>query len=91
VHVVDGQRDRVFLVSKVRPSHVAGDGIEQACEASLARLKAGGRMVIPVVVPEAQQLVVAQKDLSGRVTIKEVMPVRFSLFEGNDEPAFRAS
>jgi diketogulonate reductase-like aldo/keto reductase len=36
--VIAGQRDRVFLVSKVWPSHVAGNGIEQACVASLARL-----------------------------------------------------
>jgi diketogulonate reductase-like aldo/keto reductase len=36
--VVTGQRDHVFLVSKVWPSHVAGDGIARACEASLARL-----------------------------------------------------
>jgi diketogulonate reductase-like aldo/keto reductase len=36
--VIVGQRDRVFLVSKVWPSHVAGNGIAQACEASLARL-----------------------------------------------------
>jgi diketogulonate reductase-like aldo/keto reductase len=35
---IAGQRDRVFLVSKVWPSHVAGDGIERACDASLARL-----------------------------------------------------
>jgi protein-L-isoaspartate(D-aspartate) O-methyltransferase len=55
------------------------------------QLKAGGRMVTPVGLPDAQQLVLAQKDLSGRVTIKEVMPVRFSLFEGTDEPAVRAS
>jgi protein-L-isoaspartate(D-aspartate) O-methyltransferase len=52
------------------------------------QLKAGGRMVIPVGLPEAQQLVMAQKDLSGRITVKEIMPVQFSLF---DEPAFRAS
>ena len=37
-HVIAGQRDRVFLVSKVWPNHVAGDGIARACEASLARL-----------------------------------------------------
>ncbi len=36
--VIAGQRDRVFLVSKVRPNHVAGDGIARACEASLSRL-----------------------------------------------------
>ena len=36
--VVAGQRDHVFLVSKVWPSHVAGNGIARACEASLTRL-----------------------------------------------------
>jgi diketogulonate reductase-like aldo/keto reductase len=37
-HVIAGQRERVFLVSKVWPTHVGGDGIQRACEASLARL-----------------------------------------------------
>jgi aryl-alcohol dehydrogenase-like predicted oxidoreductase len=37
-HVIVGQRDHVFLVSKVETDHVAGDGIGRACEASLARL-----------------------------------------------------
>jgi len=36
--VIAGQRDRVFLVSKVWPTHVTGNGIARACEASLARL-----------------------------------------------------
>jgi diketogulonate reductase-like aldo/keto reductase len=36
--VVAGRRDRVFLVSKVSPNHVTGDGIARACEASLGRL-----------------------------------------------------
>src|SRR6476661_9429063 len=36
--VIAGQRDRVFLISKVWPTHVAGDGIARACEASLGRL-----------------------------------------------------
>jgi diketogulonate reductase-like aldo/keto reductase len=35
---IAGQRDKVFLVSKVWPTHVAGDGIPRACEASLKRL-----------------------------------------------------
>ena len=35
---IKGQRDRIFLVSKVWPSHVGGNGILRACEASLARL-----------------------------------------------------
>ena len=36
--VIAGQRDHVFLVSKVLPTHVTGDGVARACEASLARL-----------------------------------------------------
>jgi diketogulonate reductase-like aldo/keto reductase len=37
-HVIAGQRDRIFLVSKVEGNEVSGDGIARACEASLARL-----------------------------------------------------
>ena len=36
--VIADQRDRVFLVSKVWPDHVKGNGIARACDASLARL-----------------------------------------------------
>jgi diketogulonate reductase-like aldo/keto reductase len=36
--VIAGQRDSVFLVSKVWPTHVTGNGVARACEASLARL-----------------------------------------------------
>ena len=35
---IAGQRDRVFLVSKVEAHEVSGDGIARACQASLARL-----------------------------------------------------
>ena len=55
------------------------------------QLKAGGRMVIPVGLPEAQQLVVVDKDLNGRVSTKEIMRVLFSVLEGSDQTAFRAS
>jgi protein-L-isoaspartate(D-aspartate) O-methyltransferase len=55
------------------------------------QLKAGGRMVIPVGLPDAQQLVVAEKGLSGRVMTKEIMGVLFSLLEGPDQPVMRAS
>ena len=55
------------------------------------QLKAGGRIVIPVGLPDAQQLVVAEKDLNGRVTTKEIMRVLFSLLEGSDQAASRAS
>jgi diketogulonate reductase-like aldo/keto reductase len=36
--VIAGQRDHVFLVSKVLPTHVTGNGVARACEASLGRL-----------------------------------------------------
>jgi diketogulonate reductase-like aldo/keto reductase len=37
-HVIAGQRDRIFLVSKVEADEVSGDGIARACAASLGRL-----------------------------------------------------
>lgn len=36
--VISGQRDRVFLVSKVLPNHATRDGLARACEGNLARL-----------------------------------------------------
>jgi protein-L-isoaspartate(D-aspartate) O-methyltransferase len=55
------------------------------------QLKAGGRMVIPVGLLGAQQLVVVEKDLNGKVTTKEIMPVLFSVLEESDESAIQAS
>lgn len=40
-HVIAGQRERIFLVSKVEGDEVSGDGIARACAASLARLGTG--------------------------------------------------
>lgn len=37
-HVIAGQRNRVFLVSKVEANEVPGDRMARACEASLRRL-----------------------------------------------------
>ncbi len=37
-HALAGQRDHVFLVSKVEGDEISGDGIARACAASLARL-----------------------------------------------------
>ena len=48
-------------------------------------------VVIPVGLLGAQQLVLAEKDLNGRVATKEIMPVLFSLLEASEQPAFRAS
>jgi diketogulonate reductase-like aldo/keto reductase len=40
-HVIAGQRERIFLVSKVEGNEVSGDGIARACAASLSRLGTG--------------------------------------------------
>jgi diketogulonate reductase-like aldo/keto reductase len=37
-HVLAGERDKIFLVSKVEADEVDGDGIARACAASLGRL-----------------------------------------------------
>ena len=37
-HVLAGERERIFLVSKVEGDEISGDGIARACAASLARL-----------------------------------------------------
>jgi protein-L-isoaspartate(D-aspartate) O-methyltransferase len=55
------------------------------------QLRAGGRMVIPVGLPDAQQLLLIDMDMNGKVRTKEIMQVLFSLLEGSDETAFRAS
>jgi protein-L-isoaspartate(D-aspartate) O-methyltransferase len=55
------------------------------------QLKAGRRMVIPVGLPDAQQLLLIDKDVNGKVRTKEIMQVLFSLLEGPDEPTLRAS
>jgi diketogulonate reductase-like aldo/keto reductase len=39
--VIAGQREHVFLVPKVWPTHVAGNGIQGAFDGSLARLGTG--------------------------------------------------
>jgi protein-L-isoaspartate(D-aspartate) O-methyltransferase len=48
-------------------------------------------MVIPVGLPDAQQLVLAEKDVNGRIAMMEIMPVLFSLLEGADQPTLRPS
>src|SRR5467141_3948093 len=46
------------------------------------QLKAGGKMVVPAGLPDAQQLVLVEKDRNGRVSTREILRVRFSLLEG---------
>ncbi|HEX6827628.1 MAG TPA: protein-L-isoaspartate(D-aspartate) O-methyltransferase [Burkholderiales bacterium] len=48
------------------------------------QLKPGGTMVIPAGLPEHQQLFLVEKDVGGRVTTREILPVRFSQLEEDD-------
>jgi len=45
------------------------------------QLRPGGRMVIPAGLPEAQQLMLVEKDANDTISAREVLPVRFSLLE----------
>jgi protein-L-isoaspartate(D-aspartate) O-methyltransferase len=47
----------------------------------LQQLKTGGRMVVPAGLPEAQQLMLVEKDGNGRLATREILPVRFSQLE----------
>jgi len=49
------------------------------------QLKPGGRMVIPAGLPDAQQLLLVEKDAGDRVSTREILPVRFSLLENAEE------
>jgi protein-L-isoaspartate(D-aspartate) O-methyltransferase len=48
------------------------------------QLKAGGKMVAPAGLPDAQQLVLVEKHSNGRVTMREILQVRFSRLEDTD-------
>ena len=45
------------------------------------QLKNGGKMVVPAGLPDEQELVLVNKDDEGRVTMKAILPVRFSQLE----------
>jgi protein-L-isoaspartate(D-aspartate) O-methyltransferase len=49
--------------------------------ALIYQLKPGGKMVIPAGLPDAQQLMRVDKDASGTLSTKEILPVQFSLLE----------
>ena len=53
------------------------------------QLKPGGKMAIPAGLPDAQQLILIEKDSHGSVTTRDILPVRFSQLEGS-EPDARA-
>jgi protein-L-isoaspartate(D-aspartate) O-methyltransferase len=50
----------------------------------LYQLKPGGRMVIPAELPDTQQLMLVTKDRDETITLREVLPVRFSALEAAD-------
>ncbi len=70
------------------PDHAPYDRIMVAAApelippALLQQLKAGGRMVIPAGLGEAQQLMVVDKDMDGKITSREILAVRFAAMEG---------
>lgn len=47
----------------------------------LGQLKPGGKMVVPTGVAEAQVLTLVEKAESGKISVREIMPVRFALLE----------
>jgi protein-L-isoaspartate(D-aspartate) O-methyltransferase len=55
------------------------------------QLKPGSRMVLPVGLPQAQRLLMADKDPNGRITTRELMRVLFSALDDPDQPAYRPS
>jgi len=79
------------------PEHAPFDKIIATAAADLIpppliyQLKPGGRMVLPVGLPHAQRLIVADKDRNGRVTTRELLQVRFSLLDDPDQPTSRPS
>ncbi|WP_372528817.1 protein-L-isoaspartate(D-aspartate) O-methyltransferase [Piscinibacter sp.] len=48
------------------------------------QLKPGGKMVIPAGLPDAQQLILVEKDASGSVSTKEIFAVLFSMLEDSE-------
>jgi protein-L-isoaspartate(D-aspartate) O-methyltransferase len=50
----------------------------------IQQLKAGGKLVIPAGLPDAQTLILVEKPDNGGVTTKEILPVRFSQLENTE-------
>lgn len=52
----------------------------------LNQLKPGGRMVIPAGLADSQQLILVEKNAAdGKISMKEIIPVRFSELESPDK------
>ncbi len=57
----------------------------------IEQLKAGGKMVIPAGLAEAQRLLLVEKDVTGALTTAEILSVRFTQLEGTESAYSRAS
>ena len=53
--------------------------------ALFGQLKPGGRMVVPAGIAEAQQLMLVTKDRDGRLETEQLLAVRFSELESEDD------
>ena len=51
----------------------------------MAQLKPGGRMIIPTGIPEKQALTLVEKSAAGRLSTRDLLPVRFSELEEPDQ------
>ncbi|HJR83126.1 MAG TPA: protein-L-isoaspartate(D-aspartate) O-methyltransferase [Sphingomicrobium sp.] len=78
---------RVGDGSRGWPEHEPFDRIlvtaaaEEVPEALVEQLAPGGRIVVPLGGTDIQQLSVVEKDASGKVETRQVMPVRFTQLE----------
>jgi protein-L-isoaspartate(D-aspartate) O-methyltransferase len=51
----------------------------------LGQLKPGGRMIVPTGIPDSQHLMLVTKDATGRLKTQQLMAVRFSELEIDDD------
>ena len=49
------------------------------------QLKPGGRMVLPAGLADSQQLILVEKAVDGKLSTREILPVRFSELEGANQ------
>jgi len=54
--------------------------------ALINQLRPGGRMMIPAGLADNQQLILVEKGANGRLSTREILPVRFSLLEDVESP-----
>ena len=60
---------------------LVGAAAKRLPSALVDQLKPGGRMVLPVGPPDAQQLTVVEKGETGKIESRAVIPVRFAQLE----------